>query len=143
MTTLGRRQFLAGAGALAAALPSVRLKADATFQGAALPSVRLNADATFPPSVRAEFPSVLRETYMNSASMHPVGTFAADAVKQVVDFRLYGPGEGRSDFGAAKQDELKKKYGALIKASASEIAYTANTSDGENIVVMGLDIPKR
>ena len=86
MTTLGRRQFLAGAGALAAALPSVRLttsaeasvvkKADATFQGA----VRLKPDATFPPSVRADFPSVLRETYMNSASMHPVGTFAADAV---------------------------------------------------------------
>ncbi len=134
MTTLGRRQFLAGAGALAAALPSVRLKADATFQGA----VRLKPDATFPPSVRADFPSVLRETYMNSASMHPVGTFAADAVKQVVDFRLYGPGEGRSDFGAAKQEELKKKFGALINASANEIAYTANTSDGENIVVMGL-----
>ena len=29
--------------------------------------------------MRADFPSVLRETYMNSAAMHPVGTFAADA----------------------------------------------------------------
>ncbi len=73
-----------------------------------------------------------RETYVNSAAMHPIGTSAADAVEQVVDFRLYGPGEGRSDFGAAKQEELKKKFGALI-----------NTSDGENIVVMGLDLPKR
>ena len=96
----------------------------------------------FPPSVRADFPSVLRETYMNSAAMHPVGTFAADAVKQLVDFRLLGPGEGRADFGAAKQDELKKKFGAMINATASEIAYTANTSDGENIVVMGLDLAK-
>ena len=101
-------------------------------------AVRLKPDATFPPSVRADFPSVLRETYMNSAAMHPVGTFAADAIKSVVDYRLYGPGEGRSDFGAAKQDELKKKFGALINASASEIAYTANTTDGENIVFMGL-----
>jgi len=138
MTTLGRRQFIAGAGALAAALPSTTF-ADATFQGA----VRLKPDATFPPSVRADFPSVLRETYMNSASTHPVGAFAADAVKQVVDFRLYGPGEGRSDFGAAKQEELKKKFGALINASANEIAYTANTSDGENIVVMGLELAKQ
>ena len=145
MTTLGRRQFLAGAGALAAALPSITF-ADGTA-GTEVPAFWHGAQARpipiFPASVRADFPSVLRETYMNSASMHPVGTFAADAVKQVVDFRLYGPGEGRSDFGAAKQDELKKKYGALIKASASEIAYTANTSDGENFVVMGLDIPKR
>ena len=136
---LGRREFLATASALAVTVPSVHLKADSTFQG----SVRLKPDATFPPSVRADFPSVLRETYMNSASMHPVGTFAADAVKQLVDFRLYGPGEGRDDFGPAKQDELKKKFGALINASANEIAYIANTSDGENIVVMGLDIPKR
>jgi selenocysteine lyase/cysteine desulfurase len=70
--------------------------------------------------------------------MHPVGIFAAEAVKNVVDYRLYGAGEGRSDFGAAKQEELKKKFGAMINAKASEIAYVANTSDGENVVVMGL-----
>ena len=136
MTTLGRREFLAGAGALAA---SIRLKAESPF-GSAMPTYLQRLAPLFPPSVRADFPSVLRETYMNSAALHPVGTFAADAVKQLVDFRLLGPGEGRADFGAAKQDELKKKFGAMINASASEIAYTANTSDGENIVVMGLDL---
>ena len=31
----------------------------------------------------------------------------------------------------------------MINASANEIAYTANTSDGENIVVMGLDLAKQ
>jgi selenocysteine lyase/cysteine desulfurase len=132
MTVLGRRQFLAGAGALAASLPSIRINAESVFQTARA--------GVFPASVRADFPSVLRETYMNSAAMHPIGTFAADAVKQLVDFRLLGPGEGRADFGAAKQEELKKKFGALINATAREIAYTANTSDGENIVVMGLDL---
>jgi len=129
---LGRREFLAGASALAATFPSA-LRASAAQ--AARPGI-------FPPSVRADFPSVLRETYMNSGALHPIGTFAADAVKQVVDFRLLGPGEGRADFGAAKQEELKKKFGAMINASAREIAYTANTSDGENIVVMGLDLAK-
>jgi selenocysteine lyase/cysteine desulfurase len=130
MATLGRRQFLASATALAA-LPAIRLKADSTtFQTARA--------GIFPASVRADFPSVARETYMNSASMHPVGTFAADAVKQMVDYRLYGPGEGRVDFGVAKQDELKKKFGALINAKPAEIAFTANTTDGENIVFSGL-----
>jgi selenocysteine lyase/cysteine desulfurase len=70
--------------------------------------------------------------------MHPLGTFAADAVKRVADFRVLGPGDGRTDFNAAKQEALKAKFGALINATANEIAYTANTSDGENIVVMGL-----
>lgn len=136
MTTLGRRQFLAGAGALAATLPSTTF---ARAAGAEAPALQTSARAgLFPAAVRADFPSVLRETYLNSAAMHPVGTFAADAIKQVVDYRLYGPGEGRSDFGAARQDELKKKFGALINASPSEIAYTANTTDGENIVFMGL-----
>jgi selenocysteine lyase/cysteine desulfurase len=130
MTTLGRRQFLATAGALAAALPAVRLEADATFQA--------TRTGIFSASVRGDFPAVARETYLNSAAMHPVGTFAADAVKQMVDYRLYGPGEGRADFGAAKQEELKKKFGALINATPAEIAYTANTTDGENIVFMGL-----
>jgi selenocysteine lyase/cysteine desulfurase len=129
MTTLGRREFLAGAGALAA---TIRLNGQTPRVG-----------GIFPASVRADFPSVLRETYMNSAALHPLGTFAADAVKQLTDFRLLGPGEGRADFGAAKQDELKKKFGAMINATASEIAYTANTSDGENIVVLGLDLAKK
>jgi selenocysteine lyase/cysteine desulfurase len=31
----------------------------------------------------------------------------------------------------------------LLGASAAEIAFTANTSDGENIVVMGMDLPRR
>jgi selenocysteine lyase/cysteine desulfurase len=97
----------------------------------------------FPASVRADFPSVARETYLNSAALHPVGTFAANAMKSVIDYRLLGPGEGRVDFGAKMQEELKAKFGALINAKASEIAYTANTTDGENIVVMGLELAKQ
>jgi selenocysteine lyase/cysteine desulfurase len=127
-----RREFLVGAGALA-------VTARTAFAGAQ-PS---RPGAIFPPSVRADFPSVSLETYMNSAALHPLGTFAARAVEQGMAFRLHGPGEGRVEFNAAKQEDLKTRYGRLIGASAREIAYTANTSDGENIVVMGLDLPKR
>ena len=134
MTTLGRREFLAGAGALAASARSLF----AAGPQAAVAAVR--PGAVFPPSVRADFPSVSLETYLNSAAMHPLGTFAARAIDRVMAYRMHGPGEGRADFGADRQQDLKKRYGQLINATPNEIAYIANTSDGENIVVMGLDL---
>lgn len=125
---MNRREFLVGAGSLAIAAKPL------LAQTATRPGV-------FPASVRADFPSVARETYLNSAAIHPVGTFASDAMKSVIDFRNQGAASGH-DFNAKAQDELKAKFGALINAKAGEIAYTANTTDGENIVVMGLDLAK-
>jgi selenocysteine lyase/cysteine desulfurase len=130
---LGRRDFLAGAGALAVSSRSLFAGAQATTRPAGL----------FPASVRADFPLVAKETYLNSAALHPVGTFAARAVEQGLAFRLHGPGEGRAEFTADKQQNLKLQYGKLIGATANEIAFTSSTSDGENIVVMGLDLPKK
>src|SRR5690242_8571431 len=119
---MNRREFLAGAG-------SIAIAAKPLFAATQAPA----RSGVFPPSVRADFPSVARETYLNSAAMHPVGRFAADAMKGVVDYRLFGSGGGGTDFNARAQEELKAKFGALINAKASEIAYTANTTDGENI----------
>jgi selenocysteine lyase/cysteine desulfurase len=130
--TIGRREFLAGAGTLAVSARSV-------FAG--LQTGR--PGAVFPPSVRADFPSAALNTYLNPAAIHPLGTFAARAIEQGVAFRLHGSGDGRVEFGADRQQDLKKRFGQLIGATADEIAYTANTSDGENIVVMGLDLPRR
>jgi selenocysteine lyase/cysteine desulfurase len=140
MTVLGRREFLAGAGALALHVGSQRTASARELFDTAQSA---HPGAIFPPSVRADFPSVALETYMNSAAMHPLGTFAARAIEQGVAYRLHGGGGGRADFGADKQQDLKRRYGQLIGATPAEIAYTANTSDGENIVVMGLDLPKR
>jgi selenocysteine lyase/cysteine desulfurase len=143
---LGRRQFLASAGAVAVsaqsalAFPGTLPGATATAKAIALQS---QASGVFPASVRADFPSVAMETYVNSAAIHPLGMFSANAVNSVMQFRMRGAGDGRADFGGAKQEELKKKYGALINAKPSEIAYAANTSDGENIVVMGLDLANK
>lgn len=128
---MNRRAFLTTLGAAAAA---------SSLRGLAS---QPPAGGLFPASVRADFPAAARETYLNSAALHPVGTFTANAMKQLIDFRLLGPGEGRVDFGPKLQEDLKRKFGALINATPTEIAYTANTSDGENIVVMGLDLTKR
>ena len=130
--TLGRRDFLASAGAFALSARSAFADLQAARPG-----------AIFPPSVRADFPSVSEETYLNSAAMHPLGTFAARAIDAGVQYRLHGPGPGRAEFNAARQDDLKKRYGQMINAAPTEIAFIANTSDGENIVVMGLDLAKK
>lgn len=128
---MNRREFLVTTGTVggAAILGLPRLNAEPAAQARA---------GVFPASVRADFPSVARDTYLNSAALHPVGTFTANAMKGVIDTRLLGPGEGRADFNNKQQDDLKRKFGAMINATSNEIAYIANTSDGENIVVMGL-----
>ena len=135
MTSIGRREFLAGAAALA--LPSTLPLA----YGAQAAAMR--AGAIFPASVRDDFPLASLETYMNAAALHPVGRFAAKAIEENLAFRMHGPGPGRSDFSAARQADLKTRFGRLIGATANEIAFTASTSDGENIVVMGLDLARK
>ena len=135
MSTIGRRQFLAGAGAAALAVKP----AFASLGQAAT----ARAGAVFPASVRDDFPIASVETYMNSAALHPIGRFAARAVQENLEYRMFGPGPGRSEFNAAKQAALKTTFGNLINAVPTEIAFTASTSDGENIVVMGLDLAKK
>jgi selenocysteine lyase/cysteine desulfurase len=135
MSGIGRREFLAGAGAMAwAARPAL-----AGLEQAA--AARAGAD--FPASVRDDFPIAAVETYMNSAALHPVGRFAARAIQENLEFRMFGPGAGRSEFNATKQAALKTTFGNLINAKPTEIAFTASTSDGENIVVLGLDLAKK
>ena len=86
---VGRREFLIGAGTLvASARPALAALQDA------------RTGAIFPPTVRADFPLALQETYLNAAAIHPLGTFAARAVEQALAYRLRGPGENRGDFGA-------------------------------------------
>lgn len=132
MTTLGRRDFLASAGALAvAARPALAAQAAAARSG------------MLPAALRADFPIAAVETYMNAAALHPVGTFAAKAIDTQLQVRMHGPGPGRAEFGNDRQADLKKRFGQLINAKPSEIAFTSSTSDGENIVVMGLDLPTK
>ena len=129
---LGRRDFLAGASALAfSSRPAL-----AAVQNAPRSSV-------FPPMVRTQFPGASVETYLNAAAIHPLGAFAAEAIEQTMAFRMRGAGPGRADFGVDKQNDLKVRFGKMIGAKASEIAFTASTSDGENIVALGLDLAKR
>jgi selenocysteine lyase/cysteine desulfurase len=126
--SVDRRQFLLSAAAVAAAGRS-GLAREA-------PSA-----SVFPFDVRADFPIASMQTYLNSAAIHPMSLPASRALQEHIAFRLKGGGEGRSDFGEEQQTDLKRRFAALIGAKANEIAFVQNTSDGENIVVMGMDLP--
>jgi selenocysteine lyase/cysteine desulfurase len=123
--TLDRRQFLATAAAFAA-WPE-----------------RPRGSALLPASVRANFPIASAHPYLDSAAIHPMGLHAARALEEHLAFRLKGSGGGRIDFGAEQQADLKRRFAQLINARPTEIAFVQNTSDGENIVVMGMDLARR
>lgn len=134
MMSVDRRQFLLGTAAIAA--PALAL-------GRAEAAAAAADGAIFPPSVRADFPIASAQTYLNSASIHPMSVPASRALADHIQFRLKGGGEGRSDFGAEQQQDLKRRFAALINARPDEIAFVQNTSDGENIVVMGMDLARK
>ena len=129
--SLDRRQFLLSAAALAAS-PRPASSHEVAADG-----------SIFPPSVRADFPIASAQTYLNSAAIHPMSVPCSEALTRHIAFRLKGGGEGRADFGEEQQKELKRRFAQLIGAKPDEIAFTQNTSDGENIVVMGMDLPKK
>ena len=104
MTSIGRRQFLAGAGAAA-------LAARPAFAGLTQ-AAAMRPGAVFPASVRDDFPAAALETYLNAGAVHPLGRFAAKAIQEGVAFRLQGAGPGRADFNNDRQADLKKRFGA-------------------------------
>jgi selenocysteine lyase/cysteine desulfurase len=140
MMPVDRRQFLVSAAALAASAHSAFPRdARAAVDREAID----NAGSVFPASVRADFPIASTQTYLNSAAIHPMSMPASQALEQHIAFRLKGGGEGRADFGEEQQKDLKRRFAQLIGAKPDEIAFVQNTSDGENIVVMGMDLPSR
>jgi selenocysteine lyase/cysteine desulfurase len=130
--SLDRRRFLLTTAGLAA---SARAGFAAQLQA--------HRGSVLPASVRADFPLAAAETYLNSASIHPMSGPALRAIEQYLQFRHRGHGEGRSFFGVPEQQELKRRFAGLINAKPHEIAFVQNTSDGENIVVSGMDLPRR
>jgi selenocysteine lyase/cysteine desulfurase len=137
-----RRQFLLSAAALAASARPAFPREALAREDIAREAIDI-AGAVFPLSVRADFPIASTQTYLNSAAIHPMSVPASQALEQHIAFRLKGGGEGRADFADEQQKDLKRRFGQLIGAKPDEIAFIQNTSDGENIVVMGMDLVKR
>ena len=100
-------------------------------------------DLELGPQMRAEFPRVAEQIYLNSAAQHPLGLSTLRAMERHLHYQTYGAGDGRGYFSRAEQLALKAEFATLIKAHPEEIAFTQSTSDGENIVVSGMDLMRR
>jgi selenocysteine lyase/cysteine desulfurase len=93
--------------------------------------------------VRAEFPRAARKLWLAAAETHPFHVSVVEALERYAQYRSLGPGEGRQTLTPEDQDEAKRLYGALIGARPQELAFITGTTDGENIVVAGMDLARQ
>jgi selenocysteine lyase/cysteine desulfurase len=117
---MNRREFMAGAGALAAA-----------------PATAHQPDFS---EVRKNFPRAWKETYFNAAAQHPLGLHAVRGMQRYMDFMCNGWTEGLHDFWEEGFPRVKPMFARLINASPNEVALTGSTTIGENTLVNGMDL---
>ena len=93
--------------------------------------------------IRDDFPRAKRKLYFVAAEVHPYGVHTLKAIEDYNTYRVRGPIDAHYGFTPEKQHALKSMFANLINASADEIAFTQSTTDGENMVLAGLDLAKR
>ena len=90
---------------------------------------------------RVRFPWASRETYLNTATEHPLGVQTTRAMKDICDALTHGPDSAREKFENGRlMAEVKEMFARLINAKPAEIGFTPSTQTGENLVLEGLDI---
>ncbi len=89
--------------------------------------------------IRASFPRLARETFVNAAAGTPIGTFAEAGLRRYSEFQRLGPAEGRGDYVAEMLSSIRGLFGGLIGARPAEVALVHCTKAGEQIVLDGLD----
>ena len=92
--------------------------------------------------LRSAFPVLERVAYLNTGSVGPVPTAAADAVREELEDALRNGRGGKTHFDRLIEmgDRLRVRVASLMGAAAGEIALTGATTDGVNAVVAGLDL---
>src|SRR5262245_46037472 len=87
-------------------------------------------------AARADFPWASTQTYLNTATEHPIGMHSARAMQDYLHALTYGPDSERDRFeNGHLMREVKKMFAQLIGAKPSEIGFTPSTQTGENIVL--------
>ncbi len=88
--------------------------------------------------VRPAFPALQEVTYLNTGTYGLMPEPALKAFQEMqADFERYGVA-ARMNLGG-KSEDTRKRIAALINATADEIAFTRNATDGINLVLAGLD----
>jgi selenocysteine lyase/cysteine desulfurase len=135
--TRSRREFFRSLSA-AAALP--------TSWAAFTQSLRASAGAPEAGSeaywqmVKRQFPLEEKLLYLNAANVCPVSHPVMDRYLEYLrDFQRNPSFQNREKY-KLHQERLRAKLATLLGCSADEIAVTRNTSEGNNVVVNGVDL---
>lgn len=114
------------AGAAAAAAPRAL-----AFEPAEAPSLA---------NARAAFPWLQNKVWLTAADYHPIGVHSIKAMENYLAWRSQGPAEDRHEPSGREENATRDLFARLINAKASEIAFVQSTTDGENLVVAGMDL---
>ncbi len=134
---MNRRQFLVNSsfGTIAVgAANSDRLNADDwTQRKTTVPAQPVDSN-----DVRAMFPRLERERFLNAAGGTPLSKFVEAGAKRFEEFWRLGPRESGNEYFKAMLSETRRLFANLIGAETSEIALVHCTKAGEQIVLDGL-----
>lgn len=109
--------------------------------GTALATAKGAGTVTDLASARADFPWASRETYLNTATEHPLSVQTTRAIEEYLHALTHGPDIARAKFEDGRlMTEVKQMFARLINAKPHEIGFTPSTQTGENLVLEGLDI---
>jgi len=128
---LNRRQLLQSTAAVASGVSAV----SRALQAAPADTPAGQTDWS---AVREDFPWLKNRLWLTAADYHPISIHSLRAMETYMNYRAYGPGEGRSNF--RQEAETKNLFAKLINAKPSEIAFVQSTTDAENIVISGMGL---
>jgi L-cysteine/cystine lyase len=91
---------------------------------------------------RSAFPVLGRVAYLNAGTFGPLARPVVDAVEREVrrDLEHGRAGSAWFEYALSVRDALRARLGGLVGAEPTQIALTASTTDGCNIVLAGLDL---
>ena len=89
-------------------------------------------------SIRRDFPVTERVAYLNSAAAGPVSRTVAEAASKFYR-EMMEEGDSRWDEWLNRHESIRRRVAEFINAEPDEIAFTANTSQGMNLIIDALE----
>jgi len=90
-------------------------------------------------ALRDHFPRMSRETYINAASLMPLGAFTQRGVNNYMAYQQLGEASGQHDYIETVLKEIRGRFGAMIGAGENEIGLIHCTKAGEQIALEAVD----
>ena len=91
---------------------------------------------------RAQFPALERIAYLNAGTFGPLsrGTIEAMQAETAHDFEAGRTGKPYFERALALREAVRASLAAVVGVDADKVALTSSTTDGCNIVLLGLDL---